>query len=123
MHGADHLIAMRRQGSAPSMVRIDTDPGVLRNDRLWPFDPDQPQLHIGPDENLRRLDLRCLVDLPVQIGGCDAERVKAVTEACIAAKASRVIACTHRRQGHPDYPTFPIVSVTDTEGAMEWQES
>ncbi len=121
MQGHEQLIAMRLSGSAPVRVCIDTDAGALRNDRLWPFDPDHPQLHIGPDENVRRLDLRCLVGLTVQVGGCDERRVDAVVDACIRAKATRVIGMTHRPEGEGEFQTLPVIRVTDTTQEMTWQ--
>jgi hypothetical protein len=119
MLNADRLIDLRRQGYAPDMVYIDLDFPV-KHDRLWPFDPQYPLLHIGPDENVRRIDMRCLVGLTVQIAGEDADRVQAVTEACINAKAERVIACTYRPTTNA---RLDLASITDTEGTIAWHKS
>lgn len=119
MQHADKLIAMRKQGWLPSMVYIDLD-FKTRVDRLTPFNPEFPDLFIAPDESVQRLDLRMLVDLTVKVTGNDAERVAAVTEACVKAKAKRVIGVTHQQHGTPEYPRFDVVRITDTEGALTW---
>lgn len=125
MRGHEDIVRIRRNGDAPSIVHIDTDEGFDRfgAGAHWPHSPDHPQVHVGPSEATHRLDLRFVVGLMVQVNGCDPERVEAVTEACIEAKASRVIGITHRREGKGEFERFPVVKVTDTQGDMAWQES
>lgn len=119
MRNADRLIDLRRKGYVPDLVFVDLDFDI-KHDRLWPFDPQYPLLHIGPQENVRRIDMRCLVGLTVQIAGEDADRVQAVTEACIAARAGRTIACTYRPSTNA---RLDFASMTDTQGDLTWPTS
>jgi hypothetical protein len=72
---------------------------------------------IEPADRPEMLDLRFLVGLLVKVDGLDAERVERVTQACIEAKASRVIASTVSMNCHG----VRITGITDTDGELAWQ--
>jgi hypothetical protein len=112
---------MRRQRVAPGMVHIETSHGFDRFGVGIPHGANDPQLFIEPEDNLRTLDLRCIVGLRVKVTGNDADRVKAVAQACEAASAKRVIASTF--QPIDQYPGIELVEVTDTEGVLTWRNS
>ena len=61
-----------------------------------------------------RMDLRFLVGLTVLVDGDTDARVDRLTRACVAAKARRVVGNTFRGDR--------IVRITDTDGALTWQQ-
>lgn len=118
MRNHETLLAIRRAGLMPPIVNIETDAGRLLFPTFWSGVSDHAvDVQIDPHEKLRHLDLRCFVDLVVNVAGCDDERVQAVAMACDSAGASRVIATTYRWDGE----AFVKVRATDTEGASTWQ--
>lgn len=120
MRGHQDLIAMRRRGYVPHVVFID-----IGQDRLWDGwverTPWSAHLCVGESEQPSRADLRCVVGLTVSVHGEDAARVHALRDACIEARAARVIAtvsrCTHDVL---KYERFECSEVTDTAGVMTW---
>lgn len=109
MTGHQPLIAMRRAGLKP--------PFVVVTDAVKCIDADYT-VSVGDEETPEVMDLRFLVGCTVMVEGVDAQRVDRITKACIAAKADRVVATTHR-QAAP--LRFEITRITDTEGVMNWQ--
>ena len=122
MKGADALIAMRRSGMRPALVNVHTD---APQDRVMRFVRDAGRadvLEIAPGEALNRLDLRCVVDCSVVVGGSDAERVAAVGRACAAAGARQVIAFHHQIRGRGDYARVEVCrTATTPEELLSWR--
>jgi hypothetical protein len=121
MQGHEPLLAMRRAGQAPAVVFIDVDLPTLVPmplDLQWQeVTPLLASIEIGADETVARLDLRCVIGLTVHVSGVLHRRVSTVRDACIAAKAKRVIASfmvvdAKARDG------YSIDHITDTEGHM-----
>lgn len=110
MRGHQDLIAMRRRGLVPPVVVIDLSAVLVPNGGLT----------VGLTERPSLADLRCVVGLTVSVHGEDAASVHALRDACIEAKAARVIAtvsrCTH---DVPKYERFECAEVTDTAGVFD----
>ena len=121
MRNFDYLREMRRRGFAPMKVYIDLDFDVQYG-RLVPFNPELPHLYVGPEENVRTLDLRCLTGLDVQVNGFDIGRLAAIEAAISRVDPTRIITVLHNIVGEGEFKTFPIISVTDTKGIVTWQE-
>lgn len=123
MRGHEQLIAMRMRGLLPPYgVAIETDAQPSRWPMLWaasPYEPCMAHVHIGPSERLGGLDLRYLVGLEVKVDGQDAERVRAVFEACLRAKAQRVIGVVFTRRGE----NCTTQQMMDSKGEANWQAS
>jgi len=122
MHNARLLRDLRLRGLVPLMVYIDLDFPVQYG-RGVPFSVLFPHLYIGPEENVRTLDLRVLKGLTVQVNGFDVGRMAALEAVIAMADAKRIITVLHRVFGEGEFQSFPIVSVTDTEGVLTWQDS
>lgn len=122
MIGHSELMAMRIDGFVPLIVWVQTDPEFLvkRFDALFPMDPDHMQIVVEPTDNPRRIDLRGVYGLICVVRGCDAQRVEAVTAACVCAGAARVITNTHARIRRCEFET---TKVTDTTGVLTWPTS
>ena len=120
MRGHDQLIAMRMRGRVPRYgVCIATDPQDIGWPAawqtlcmLWGAHPDTAELYIDPTEPIRRLDLRPLVGLSVQVRGCDPARVREVFDAAQHAGAKRVIGVVNRRAAGE----LMVVEIFDSEG-------
>lgn len=95
MTGHEELIAMRLRGYVPRLgvyLTVNRDP--------WPGSPaDDPQtaghiccILVSPDEDVTRLDLRCLVGLKVLIDGARGtdQAVGALIRAAVSAGACRI---------------------------------
>jgi hypothetical protein len=95
MRGHEALIEMRLGGVAPKAVFFDADGGwPAWWFREWPkYTPEYAHLQLDPNDNLQRLDLRCVVGLLVHVLG-SGERQKRLRDAVIRAGASRVICVT-----------------------------
>lgn len=107
MRGQHELIEMRMEGKAPLRVYVETHdvPMSAEGDvMLW----------IAADENVERLDLRCVAGLFAIVQGDDDDRVQAVAAAVKRASAKRVMTDTWAGQ------FFESVRVTDTLGDYEW---
>jgi hypothetical protein len=120
MIGHEPLIAMRRKGRVPQRVYVETRACLDRRlAREWPeVSPQSAFVLVDPEESVVRLDLRCLVGLPVEVDGLDSQRVHEVFAACVKAGASRVIGSTYRMRGECAQ-TFETL---DSEGALTWHE-
>lgn len=108
MTGERPLLAMRRAGQKPAYVWVSDFDDALLDGLTVRVSGDSPEL----------LDLRFLVGSVAIVEGSDQSRVDRIAAACIAAKASRVIASTMRRDG---YGRYDSINVSDTEGVMTWQ--
>ena len=109
MTGHKTLIAMRRSGLKPPFVVVTDGVKCIEADYT---------VEVGDEETPEVMDLRFLVGCTVMVDGSDAQRVDRITKACVAAKAGRVVATTHKQTG----PTrFETTRITDTEGVMNWQ--
>ena len=118
MRGTEELIAMRKRRYVPSMVWINTDTGdqlPLAGD--WhEFDNRNAQLQVQPGDRARHLDMRCVVGLPCYVQGNVKAEVLAMRDACVKAKASRVIAAVMKQIGHGEWIAFQVSEMTDTQG-------
>lgn len=125
MRGAEALREMRLSGYAPSLVIIDLDDERLRMAVDWQHvNPTTARLAPAANDAPHRTDLRCVVGLKVFVHGDKTEAVHAWRDACIAAKASRVIsAVTICTSDVPDYETFKTLEIGDTTGKLTWQNS
>ena len=132
MKGHEPLISMRMKGSVPSCVWIDTDEDKLGAWKTWTYTDKQGRsipyadnlkesVQIEPSD--KRPDMRYVVGLPCYIFGSDSKSVFAVRDACIEAKASRVIATVMQRFGKGEFVAFRTVEVTDTAGHMTMKPS
>jgi hypothetical protein len=119
--GHEQLIEMRQRGRNPSAVFVETD----NDNRLKPWrdwhvvNPDAPVLWIEPEDSPLRLDLRCVIGLPVlHVDGCDEKRIKAVANACLMAGAVRAISslCDFNRYGEKT-----LLRLTDSSGKVNWE--
>ena len=108
MTGHQPLIAMRRARLKP--------PFVVVTDAVKCIEADYTVM-VGDEETPEAMDLRFLVGCTVMVEGVDAQRVDRITKACVAAKADRVIATTHRQTAPM---RLEITRITDTEGVMNW---
>jgi len=116
--GQDALLTMRRGGKAPSIVFVETTSDRLKTWRDWQaVTPGMATLLIEHDDVPALLDLRCVVGLVVSIAGDCEEFVGRVHDACIEAKASRVISTVTRPNHRGDHE---VIRITDTTGAMVW---
>lgn len=117
MRGHQQLIAMRNAGAVPDVVWIDTDLPKLPMPGDWhEITPRHAHLQLDASDRLARLDLRCVIGLTVSVSGSDVHRVRAVRDACIDAKAKRVIAATTTPIGIDEFIAFKLVELTDTAG-------
>lgn len=114
MRGHEPLIALRRRGQAPASVWFNVGPA----DAMW------RDWHVGsisgaariwvqPADSVPLLDLRFVVGLQCWVDGNDARRVLQLHEACVQAKASRVLTAVHGRDSRGQ-PT--VVRMLDTAG-------
>lgn len=96
MRGHAPLLAMRRSGVRPELVRFELDPMRWQDWATWPDWSDVPMIEIEPGDTIRRLDLRYSVGMPALVCGTDPARLLAMVEALKAAGAKRVIALQDR---------------------------
>lgn len=119
MRGHEPLVAMRLKGLRPHMVAINV--GAERDwlaSNWHDWQGLMPHLWIEPGDSIATLDLRCVVNLLVDVSGdvSHAKRVKRVFEACIKAGAERVIGALHRPKGE----SLEVVEYLDTAGVLTW---
>ncbi|MBA3589698.1 hypothetical protein [Methylibium sp.] len=117
MRGHEQLLAMRKNGYAPSVVFIETNDALWQADKDWPeMTPTMAKLRVEAKDSLASLDLRCVVGLKVMVDGHEQARVDAVATACQTAKAKRVITTvTTFGDGNPE-----VIRMTDTDGVLTW---
>ena len=124
MRGHKAILEMRRQGVAPSIVFIDTEPSRLREWRDWQdVDASMASVEIATSDTLASLDLRFVHSLRVMVTGENAPRVKAIGAACERAGAARVVASTMERRGAGEFMTMKAVAVTDTAGELSYPKT
>ena len=113
MKGHEQVIALRRRGRMPPTVTLWADgSGTLA--RGWDRYGCHAQVDIEPADKPERLDLRFVVGVPlVWVRGDDAERVRRVAAAAVAAKAVRVIGVAYDERGK-------VAAMTDTDEVMTW---
>jgi len=110
MRGVQELVELRMQGVIPTLVRVDLD---------MPRAAVEPgRLQVEAEDRIAFLDLRALQGLDVAVSALDADRGRAVADACKQAGARRVIATFSERRGSSD---FNAVEMTDTEGVFTWK--
>ena len=109
MTGHKTLIAMRRSGLKPPFVVVTDGVKCIEADYT---------VEVGDEETPEVMDLRFLVGCTVMVEGINSQRVDRIAKACVAAKAGRVIATTHRKTAPM---RLEITRITDTEGVMNWQ--
>ena len=109
MTGHKTLIAMRRSGLKPPFVVVTDGVKCIEADYT---------VEVGDEETPEVMDLRFLVGCTVMVGGINSQRVDRIAKACVAAKAGRVIATTHKKTGPM---RLEITRIIDTEGVMNWQ--
>lgn len=109
MTGHKTLIAMRRSGLKPPFVVVTDGVKCIEADYT---------VEVGDEETPEVMDLRFLVGCTVMVEGINSQRVDRIAKACVAAKAGRVIATTHKKTGPM---RLEITRITDTEGVMNWQ--
>lgn len=118
MRGHEPLIAMRLKGQVPHMVAINV---ADERDRLagdWHQIGVGPHLWVEPGDSIATLDLRCVVNLLVDVSGDikHEKRVRRVFDACIKAGAARVMGAIHK----PKRDGLEIVEYMDTAGVLTW---
>jgi hypothetical protein len=118
MRGHEAIVAMRKAGQRPAMAWVETDgynEGLQRMARagVRPIG----QIEVAVTERPQRLDLRCLVDLVVEVSGSDERRVGAIARACVEAGARQVIAIasTTTRRGDDFDVEIDRMTVTNEE--------
>ena len=123
MRGADALRELRRDGYAPNLVIIDLEEDWLHSWREWDrLNPTIAKLAPTPGEAPARADLRCVFGLTVFVTGEEPAAVHAWRDACIAAKAKRVIAAVTRcvnPAAAPEFHRFDTDDLTDTSDALD----
>jgi hypothetical protein len=125
MRGHEALLTLRRNGHRPAIVHIHTDepqPAVMR------FIREAGQggelIEIDPGEPVHRLDLRCIVAVPVIVGGADLQRVRQIALACHAAGAKSVVAVHHRLTGRGEFTECEVLRISATTEEIEaWRAS
>lgn len=124
MKGHEPLIAMRREGRTVGAVWFAFDgeswrywPAMLSVKwRRYPEAPSNAEVLIEPADTPARLDLRFVVGLRCWVQGDDAQRVRALHQACQQAGASRVLSAIFARDARGNPKT---VEMLDTEGQLE----
>ncbi len=126
MRGADRLVSMRKSGHVPAIVWLDAEEDPLPFAEGWPDDKwlEHAQTHshlqLSTGERAVRADMRCVVGLMVYVSGPNAERVHALRDAAIAAKAKRVIASVLTPRGSGEWIAYHLDETTDTAGVLTW---
>lgn len=118
LRGQAQLEAMRRRGHVPQAVFICFDDRRLRMADDW--SEHTPSIaHLEPVGKPSPADLRCIVGLTVFVLGTDAGAVAAMRDACVEARAARVIAmvCAERAPWCSE-----CVEVSDTKGLLSWPQ-
>lgn len=93
MRGHEQIAERRRAGYVPPMVWVLTDgysEGIAWL-RAMNF-PLVGHIELKHSDNPKRLDLRCVIGLVVEVSGSDERRVSAVARVCIEHGAKQVIA-------------------------------
>lgn len=112
MRGHDSIIAMRRRRVSPTCVWF-TVADACDVWRDWPSWTAHGQVWVEPGDSVPLLDLRFVVGLECWVDGTDERRVLQLHEACVQAKASRVLTAI-QGQDHRGRPS--TVRMLDTAG-------
>lgn len=122
MRGHEQLIEMRRAGYVPRVVMLDIGHDKLRMAADWlSLKPQIAYLTIVETETPSPADLRCVYGLLVLVQGDDRRSVMAARDACIEAKAKRVVATViETLSSEPNYERYAVAEMTDTEGEAVW---
>jgi hypothetical protein len=120
MRGMSKLVDLRRIGTTPDVVFIETDDALAwRGPETWHERESAPAQLQAPKPDLSVL--RCIVGLTVCVQGSDLSRVHAMRDACISARAARVIASVSQCvDSMPGYERFECIELTDTAGVLAW---
>lgn len=116
MRGRAALEAMRRDGYAPSLVIIDLDDNKLRMAKDWEHHNPTTARLAPAGEPPHRADLRCVVGLTVFVHGDEPEAVHAWRDACVNAKAKRVVAAVTVLDTY--HEVFQTTEIHDTAGVL-----
>lgn len=116
MRGRAALESMRRDGYAPSLVIIDLDDHKLRMAKDWEHHNPTTARLAPAGEPPHRADLRCVVGLTVFVHGDEPEAVHAWRDACIEAKARRVVAAVTVLDTY--HEAFQTTEIHDTAGVL-----
>jgi len=113
MRNHEPLIAMRRRGRKPDLIRLELAE-FPRKAPQWgvPFD----LVFVESSDHIPRLDLLFVIGCLVLVSGQDAGRVRDLAEAAAGNGAQRVIAHVVRPRGE----TFDILEINDTENVLTW---
>lgn len=96
MRGHEALIDMRKRGVRPRAADIcvaSDRQGFWRDWQNWAA---EACIEIEPKDCIERLDMRCIVGMWVFCWGFEAERVKALHQACVDAGAAAVMSSVYR---------------------------
>lgn len=119
MRGHQALIKMRKSGSVPDIVWIDTWADYMPMADDWmKMNNAHAHLQVDPDDRIERLDMRCVHGLVCKIDGDEEKQVNAMRDACIRVGAKRVIASVMDRFGKDEFIAYRVKSLTDTEGFL-----
>lgn len=118
MRGHEAIAERRRKGHTPAMVWVLTDgycDGMARLAALGC--PMVDHIELKHSDNPKRLDLRCLIGLHVEVSGSDERRVAAVARACVEHGAKQVIAAhlTTTKRGEDIDVTTHRITFTNEE--------
>lgn len=106
MNGHEPIRALRQQGFKPAYVWLQ-DSGLIPTDHA---------VTLAKTDIPEALDLRFVVGTTVLVESASKDRLTRLSQACVDARAARVIASLH---AGPD-AHFEVTEITDTEGVMTW---
>ena len=113
MRGHEAILAMRRRGRKPTMVRLELR-SFSRAIPDWGLPDDM--VIVEPTDVIARLDLLFVVGCLVLVDDQNAQRVRALADAALTQGARRVIA----HLVAPRRDTFDLLEIHDTEQALSW---
>jgi hypothetical protein len=120
MRGHEQLAKRRRDGYVPALVWVLTDgycDGMARLAALGC--PMADHLELKHSDNPKRLDLRCLIGLAVEVTGSDERRVAAVARACLEHGAKQVIAAHVTTTWRGEEPEVTVHRITFTNEELD----
>jgi len=109
MNGQQSILKMRRDGLKPVYVWLQ-DSGLSPGDFA---------VTLAKTDNPAALDLRFLMGTTVLAESDNRARLGAMLNACMAAKAARVITNLYQKT---DAWHFEVLETTDTDGVVVWQK-
>lgn len=114
MRGHKPIEAMRRKGITPPVVWVSDIDGIEVDH--WVRNGTDPEVFIGADDDVPRLDLRFAKGLRVEVHTFAEHRTADLVDAFVAAGADRVLGCVFELQKHG----AECVAMTDTAGEAVW---